>query len=218
MSSGHGPGVLAGVRLTERWTRAYTRRLSPETAGSRRDEIAADMHDQLVADRARGCSAHAISRAISVRMLLGVPADLSWRHHQLRAQRSVAEKESAVNRTRTTPLLPLVAGLVVVAWTGFLSLDGLLRTRSQDGDVGWWTAPVVLGSAALAIVGFALLVAGKSAGGYLLAAASVNSTTWFIWILPAPVLGLLLAIYLVRSSRQARRASTAALTGMPLAS
>lgn len=65
------------------WTATYTRRLPREIAQARRDEIASDLWEQR-ADAAGRSSARAALEIVR-RMLVGIPADLVWRHHKRRA-------------------------------------------------------------------------------------------------------------------------------------
>lgn len=66
--------------LVIRWVRLYTRRLPARAAFDRRAEIASDLWEQRVDASADGCPPAAVTRSILMRAIVGVPADLAWRH------------------------------------------------------------------------------------------------------------------------------------------
>ena len=128
---------LVGDRLVDRWTRLYTRRLDDETARARRDEIASDRYDHIAAARAAGLTSAATSRALAARMLLGVPADLSWRRHHLRDERRAVGKENAMARQAPDQRgwLAAAAGIRVVSWILLIAvLSGLSFGRQRLAD------------------------------------------------------------------------------------
>lgn len=69
------------ARLVRRWTRLYTSGVPAEERERRREEIAADLHDQLEHERAQGVADRRIARALLARTLRGLAADVSWRGH-----------------------------------------------------------------------------------------------------------------------------------------
>ncbi len=69
--------------LVMSWSSVYTRRLPFLTAEARRAELASDLWEHRTAARRAQAADLAVAAAILRRMLGGIPADLSWRHHQL---------------------------------------------------------------------------------------------------------------------------------------
>lgn len=61
------------------WTRLYTLGLSVEVRERRREEVAADLHDQLAHDRASGAPEARIAGAVLSRAVRGMAADTTWR-------------------------------------------------------------------------------------------------------------------------------------------
>jgi hypothetical protein len=198
--------TLLGARAALWWARVYTRRLDPRTATDRCDELAADVHDQTVAARAAGIAPAPVSRAIATRTLLGVPADLSWRRHQLRAERLAAREGGVMEETRTGSGTRTAAVLAVpvLLWTLYVGIGWTLV--SEDGWTdGRWVGPLVIGSAVSAIAGIVLLARGRTDGAYLVALPAVVSTMWFLWAPVVPAVGVLVAVGFVAYGVRARR-------------
>jgi len=76
-------------RQIDRWCEFYTRGLPAAVTAERREELAADVQDQLEWGASQGIPVQATARAIRWRAIRGVPADLSWRRSQLAAADSV---------------------------------------------------------------------------------------------------------------------------------
>jgi hypothetical protein len=70
---------LPGARLAMWWACALTRTAPPDAAADRLAEIRADVHDHIMAGRARQLQPGALSRRIAGRALRGMPADITWR-------------------------------------------------------------------------------------------------------------------------------------------
>ncbi len=71
------------ARLTRWWVRRYTRRLPSLVQSARRAEIDADLWDHWH-DRAAERRPVAVALEVVGRLVLGIPADLAWRHAQHR--------------------------------------------------------------------------------------------------------------------------------------
>jgi hypothetical protein len=207
VNTGAAQPTVLGARLTELWTRTYTGGLDRATALTRREEIAADLHDQQAAARTAGIGPGPVSRAIATRMLLGIPADLSWRHQHLRAERAAGRKEGVMSEHRPAPGGRFVAtalSVPVLVWSVYVGLGWTLT--SEDGwTEGRWVGPVIIGGAIAALVGLLMLATGNTNGAYLVAVAAVTSTLWYVWMPPIPVLGLLSALGFVAYGVHARR-------------
>jgi hypothetical protein len=191
-----------GARLASSWSRAYTYRLPADVAFARRAEIAADLHDQL-ADAA-GVSSAAVSRAIASRMLLGVPADLSWRSEQSRAGRSARRKEITMNASPAPYRnLALALGVVLVSW-GLIMSTGSAVEQLRDGgsqSVVW----VLFATATFAgVFGLILLARRRAVGAALLAVAALGTTLPFFWMPPIWLAGIALAAFFIIFMRRQR--------------
>ncbi len=211
---------LVGDRLVDRWTRLYTRRLDDETARARRDEIASDRYDHIAAARAAGLTSAATSRALAARMLLGVPADLSWRRHHLRDERRAVGKENAMARQAPDQRgwLAAAAGILVVSWILLIAVLSGLSSVANDWPTIWTSVFFFVVVLTVAVVGLVRLVRGHSDGAFVLAAAAIGSTVWLFWFPIIPVIGVAVAIGLVVYGVRARRQSPAAPGGRGLTS
>ena len=200
------PGDPVCVRLTRAWTRTYSRGLPAGTAQDRRGEIESDLFDELAAARAAGLREATVSRTILTRMLLGVPADLSWRHQHRRAARSAGGRRVAVNRTpRTSRALASILSVPVLLWSIYVGIGWTLVGSDEEWTDGRWVGLVVIGGAVAALVGMVLLALGHSDGAFLVAIAALGSTGWFLWAPVVPAVGLLVALAFVAYGVLARR-------------
>ena len=66
-------------RLAVWWGRLYTRAAPEPDRSARREELAADLHDQLAEARASAVPGGRVAQSVVGRVLRGVPADLAWR-------------------------------------------------------------------------------------------------------------------------------------------
>jgi hypothetical protein len=76
-------------RQVDRWSDFYTRGLPESVAAARREELAADVLDQIEWGASRGTAARTTAREIRWRAIRGVPSDLAWRRSQLAAADSI---------------------------------------------------------------------------------------------------------------------------------
>jgi hypothetical protein len=67
------------IRLTRRWVRLYTAGLPTEVRGARRAELESDLWEQEQDAGAAGCGPTTTALRVLQRLMLGIPADLSWR-------------------------------------------------------------------------------------------------------------------------------------------
>jgi len=73
------PADLLGARMAVWWCDRYTRSADAAVGEDRREELWADVQDQIALDNNAGTGRGAMSRAVLGRALRGVPADLVWR-------------------------------------------------------------------------------------------------------------------------------------------
>jgi len=131
-----------GGEVVRRWVDAYTRGLPPETRAARRDEIDDDLWCQFEESLVLGRSARSLRVEVLLRLLLGLPADISWRLSQPGARSARGERNTSMS-TRMVGALWVVAGAtlvsaaIVVAVLGQVSsLGGLGVLVLAAGTVG----------------------------------------------------------------------------------
>jgi putative membrane protein len=149
--------MTLAATLTRRWVRLYTAGLSPEVRDARRAEIESDLWEN-------SSDSEETRRQVLGRLLLGMPADLSWRLEQRGAQRDTAKSDKGILRRRGTVLKTVkerwLVGLTVLG-VGFTMVYGtwifvrfvgdgppgrggvVMRLLHGtwwmlDGGVGWW--------------------------------------------------------------------------------
>jgi hypothetical protein len=178
--------------LIRRWVDVYTRGMAAPVRAARRDEVDDDLwcHHEEAAEAGR--SDNGLGSEMLLRLLFGMPADLSWRlAHGRNAGASHLERRPSTS-TRVLGTLAILAG---VSWTALMlaySTYGELAWAGQRGNFMW--AFTVGGGLAFTGTAFGLLwrfqeqldrlgfMGGASAGlgGF---AAAFNGA-WVIVLLP----------------------------------
>ena len=179
----NGSPVAALVRG---WVGLYTRGLPAELRAARRDEIADDLWCQHEEAAALGRSDRSLDADLALRLLFGVPADISWRlTYGGKPAASSMGRSSSVS-TRTFGALAIFAGLAwgimfiafipfgETVWTGTSGVLGVLG--SLLSAIAFATAAIGLawrfqdGVRPLGAVGALLVMVGAfaSMGGTIL--------------------------------------------------
>jgi len=137
--------------LVLRWVGFYTRNLPVEIADARRDDLIADLHDQISESLAADRPAEVIARELHLRAAKGALADLQWRREQLHlaALAGHAPSGGLLVASATGALVMVVVGLVA------LDRNAPLVSR-QVLDVPGAFFPLAA-AAAMAICGLVLL-------------------------------------------------------------
>lgn len=182
------------VAFVRRWVELYTRGLPAELRTARRDEIDDDLWSQREEATATGRSTLSLGTEMVLRLLLGMPADVSWRF----ANRRTSEPRARVEMSSSISVR-IFGALAVLAGTGWTVMMLLYTVLGMSA----WTGPtalfmvifVVVGGLAFAAATFGLLwrfqeqlhylgaVGGALAG--LGAIASAVNGAWAILLLPA---------------------------------
>lgn len=141
--SGRSAGIVRG------WVDLYTRGLPAELRDGRRDEIAGDLWSQLEEAALIGRSDRATANEILVRLVAGIPADVSWRMAH-RGEKPVEAKPSDD-----------ATGTVGLGWTAIFAgagLMGLLLRYSEvvTSDFVYWVGVVAEVALGLVLAGLAL--------------------------------------------------------------
>jgi len=154
--------------LVLRWVGFYTRNLPAEIADARRDDLIADLHDQISESLAADRPAEIIARELHLRAAKGALADLQWRREQRHLAALVGHAPSGglLVASATGALVMVVVGLVA------LVRNAPLVSR-QVLDVPGAFFPLAA-AVAMAICGLVLLARPRTrfVGGLWLVAAS----------------------------------------------
>ncbi|HEX6474993.1 MAG TPA: hypothetical protein VF114_07910 [Candidatus Limnocylindria bacterium] len=137
----------AVASLVRGWVDFYTRGLPDDVRATRRDEVADDLwcqHEEAaLADR----SSSSLSVEMFLRLLLGVPSDLSWRWSRLGGAGASAPERRSSMATRVIGALAIIGG---GSWL-IAAFVALIR-QSADGGIPILTVGGVFGLAG-ALVG-----------------------------------------------------------------
>ena len=188
------------VGLTHTWVRLYTRGLPPKPREARRAELESDLWEH-VNEREHRPAATALE--IAVRLLAGVPADLSWRlEHRSRKRRPARLVEGSR------------AMIAAVKRNGMIVLSGLLGayylamgiTVPLGGD--WGSTGELAAYGAMVGLGGVLVFAGlwasgrapRLAGVSLAVGAALGAAMTF-WLIVTPALALLVIVWVVMRRR-----------------
>jgi hypothetical protein len=130
------------VRLTRRWVALYTRGLPDEIGDRRREEIDADLWCELEEASLEGHRPQPPHVDILIRLLAGIPADVSWRIGRGRgASAAPALDRFATRGTRAVGLLATVGGLMSsTLLVGFAVASTAPRPPNANPyyDPAWW--------------------------------------------------------------------------------
>lgn len=103
------------VRLLRRWVAFYTRGLSDDIGGRRREEIEADLWSQFEEATLIGRDERSTSAEVLVRLLAGLPADISWRLAHSGADPVPSDlPRVATSGTRAIGIFSILGGLGLV--------------------------------------------------------------------------------------------------------
>ena len=209
--NGQARSLRRTTELVGAWCRWYTRDLPADTARDRCDELRSDLFDQCADGAEQGTSPGRLARSILARAARGVPADLSWRTHQLRTARSAGAREAPMSNTINRDgwsTTARVLSAVVAAWA-VVAAVGMGATTDGSTWASGVMAAFVLGLV-LALYGMWALPRRPRAGAVASAVAAVLTTVPLVWFVVLPVLGVAIAAFFVVFAVRERRMLTAA--------
>jgi hypothetical protein len=120
-------GVVRG------WVRLYTRGLPAPLRAARIDEIDDDLWCEHEETAALGRSARSLDANLGLRLLFGLPADISWR---LSYRRHAAGASPAMGSTMNTHTLGVLAIVAAAIWVILLVLFILIGDGVWTGRLG----------------------------------------------------------------------------------
>jgi hypothetical protein len=182
------------VRLVRWWVDLYTRGLSADARDGRREEIDGDLWSQFEDATLTGQPDRSTEGEILVRLLFGVPADVSWRLTRGigSAARPSLEKSTSMS-TRVLGLFAILGGLGVtigaVVFAGAMLGDSSLRPWEGDlSPIQTWTMAVAgtVGIIAVAVATVGLVVRFRDlASKRAAAAATIGAVCGVLGVLVA---------------------------------
>jgi hypothetical protein len=176
--------------LVRRWVDLYTRGLTTELRAARRDEIDDDLwcqHDEAVTC---GRSARSLGAELLVRLLFGMPADVSWRLAN-RGRTPANLERTLTTGTRGLGVVAIVAG---VSWTILFVLFVPLSHALWAGTVGvFGLTGTIIGAVAFAAtaLGLGSRFADRigALGGFGQLLVTVGALTSLVGFIPPLVVG-----------------------------
>lgn len=204
MSTTPGQPASTVCRL---WVRGYTRKLPHDEAQRRREEIESDLFEHAVEAQLAGVGNQRFNAEVLARVLVGVPADLSWRRatRQPHQRLALGGTSMSLSKSISTRLLYALASLVVLyAWMGvgasiFMEPDPDEISGTQK--IFWIGVPAA--STILLIIGLAIRAKNPRRGLHLIIAGALGPALWY-WMLPlyAPFLIALIVLAISLTPRK----------------
>lgn len=207
-------GDLLGARVARTWTRLYTRGLPEPQRSWRLLELESDIHEHLAHALTAGKKMADTSFEVLLRVLLGIPADLSWRRGVTRGVRSgsllLGRMMSVVKRA----LLGLgVAASMLLGAYFVMNGIGIAVGGGEGGEsmLVWGVLEVVAG--VMLVVGPPLASRRPRLGAILVVLGTLVIAVTHVWLVAVnvPVGAALIAAAVLRSRAiTTRRAGAAA--------
>lgn len=176
----------ATVRFIQAWVRLYTHGLPHSLKEARREEIAADLWEQVqeaaIRD-GRPPSAHLL-----LRWLWGLPDDLSWRLAHLRTGETKGDSMiAASNNRRTTIIVGIVSALILLALVAVQGVAAIEEGRGTDSARLSALYSVIFSMVSpLAVVGvvagFAFMRRGPMTAALVVSFSSFAGAITFYWL------------------------------------
>lgn len=207
----HPPYPLP-IEFAPAWARLYTRGLPHRQRARRLAELEADLHDHLAYARSTRQQAADTSFEVLLRVLLGVPADLSWRWGITRGARPGSLLLGRTINMGKRVLIGLgVAASVLFGAYFVLNGVGILLGGGEGGEslLPWGVIELVSGL--LLLAGPAMASRQPRVGATMIVLGTVVIAVTHVWLIAVniPIGAALIAAAIIRSRRIAARRTTA---------
>ena len=195
------------------WVRLYTAGLEPSVRDRRRDEIDADLWDQVDGQTGNGRTAAAITMAVWRRWLSGMPDDVLWRREQPRATRpapAATEGSRAMFGPGSRGALVLPVGAVAIAIAVAIALQVIGEIQYQEQSERLVSSELLssihlgLLAAGLAslVAGFAIMRSRPAVGAVLAVGGSWVAGLMVYWLIVPLLIAVAISVYAVRRARR----------------
>jgi hypothetical protein len=161
----NGSPVAALVRG---WVRLYTGRLPAELRDARRNEVDDDLWCEMEETLATGSSVRSLDADRVLRLLFGIPADISWRLEQRQRDRVRPVPRSPSMSTRVVASLSVVGGSALAVASIIWGMFDATSPVAIPGRLLFATGFVAL---AMALWGLDIRFNDRMAGGVVLLGA-----------------------------------------------
>ncbi len=201
------------ARLTRAWVRIYTSGLAAEARDARQAEIESDLWEH---ENGSGADPSVTGWQVLSRLLLGVPADLSWRLDAWRRS-GAAKGMTILGRTKSAGaamlqnvplgLTVLVAGIYIAGGVAFMVeyASGSLDYEASALDAVL-DGPIAAAAAAMILLGLFMSKQRPWLGAGVLTIGAAALPAVHPWFFPidAPLLLVIIACGIARARRFAR--------------
>lgn len=182
--------------LTRSWVRLYTRGVCPTSRTRRRSEVDSDLWEQADEGRESGRRTFETALEILARLLLGMPADLSWRLEH-RGSRRTATRMIEGSRTMLTAVKNNKM-VVLASLLGALYIAGGIGSAIGGEDVSLSWSLLMLACGGLVVGGLVAWTRGRRLGGILLACGASLGAAMTFWLLfIPPLVAILIVIWII---------------------
>jgi hypothetical protein len=171
--------------LTRRWTAVYTSGLPEGDLWARRAEIESDVWEHVAFDRQTAEKSIDTGFEILMRMLLGIPSDLLWRH----STRAAAKRAAPIPRTGDGKVInrevfATTAAALTVAIGLFLIVNAFGSARGED----WlFFGPAEVLTGALLVAGVFVTNRSPRVGTSMIIVGAVGAALAHYWMIAATV-------------------------------
>lgn len=195
------------------WVRVYTAGLEPSVRDRRRDEINADLWDQVDGQTGGGRTAVAITMAVWLRWLSGVPDDVFWRREQpTAAQAALAATEGRRGvfgpGSRGALVLPggavaiAIAGAIAVLIIGYIQYEEQSERLISSELLGTIHIGLLAAGLASLVAGFVIMRSRPAVGTVLAVGGSWVAGLMTYWLIVPLLIAAAISVYAVRRARR----------------
>jgi hypothetical protein len=189
--------------LCRHWVALYTRNLPAAEQQDRRSEIESDLYEHALEARDAGVGSGRLNSEILARVLVGVPADLSWRRatRQPSKRLNLGGTQMSLPKSNANRALNILGTLIIIyAWSAPVAMASFwLFSDVPETDVSvlmrtFFIVVPAVASIALAI-GLKIRSHSPRRGMHLIVAGVMGPAVW-LWFLPiyGPVMIAVIAL------------------------